>query len=102
LANVLQALEAAQPPDPCTIAVLDRGAFQAALRALAKLLRQADMAATEAMEALQRRFGGVLGAALDPMADAIGALDFELALRLCLLLSQDSAGEDEASSAPLP
>ena len=44
------------------------------------------MAATDAMETLQQRFGEALGERLQAMDDAIHALDFERALQLCVQL----------------
>jgi hypothetical protein len=102
LAQVQRELEAVPAPDPADMPVLDRAEFQAALHALAEQLRQADMAATDAMEALQRHFGGALGEALHPLDDAIGALDFELALQLCLRLSRTAAAQDDDSPVLVP
>jgi PAS domain S-box-containing protein len=86
LALLLQTLQAAQKPGPAETPALDNTHLQTALQALAGQLRQADMAATDTMEALQRRFGAALGQRLQALDDAIGALDFERALRLCVQL----------------
>jgi hypothetical protein len=67
------------------------GSLDAALQALAAQLRQADMAATDAMDTLLRQFGGALGTRLAPLDEAIGRLDFERALQLCLDLIGDPA-----------
>jgi CheY-like chemotaxis protein len=83
LALLVQALQPAQEPGPVDTAALDPAAFQAGLQALAGQLRQADMAATDTIETLQRRFGTALGPRLQALDDAIGTLDFERALRLC-------------------
>ena len=98
----LQAADAALHPAPTagSAAPLDATALLAALQAMGEQLRNADMAATDSMRALQRRFGAALG---DPMyapmyapmhapmhaLDAmIGALDFDAALQLCQELSE--------------
>ncbi|MEO5695998.1 MAG: response regulator, partial [Burkholderiaceae bacterium] len=70
----------------------DRAVVCAALRAMAVQLQNADMAATDAMRDLQRDFGAVLGAPLAAMDDAVGALDFERALRLCHDLIEGQRG----------
>ena len=72
-------MEKAAPPDT----MVDTRALHAALRAMADQLRDADMAATDTMEHLKRRFGAAAGAPLGPIAEAIGALEFERALQLC-------------------
>jgi CheY-like chemotaxis protein len=87
LVALLQALQAAQAADaqaPTTPAeALDADVLQAELRLIAEQLRNADMAATDAMVALQRRFGVSIGLLLQPLDEAIGGLDFERALSLC-------------------
>jgi two-component system sensor histidine kinase/response regulator len=86
LAALLQALQAADAPNaapPTPAALLDAGTALTALRAMTGQLQNADMAATKAMAELQRQFGGPLRRQLLPINDAIGALDFEHALRLC-------------------
>ena len=90
LAALLHALHAAaasnSPPSSGPVAAtpsLDRHALGRALRGLAEQLRSSDMAATDAVIELQRGFGAALGAPLQTLGDAIGALDFERALRHC-------------------
>jgi len=56
------------------------------LRALKQHLQNADMAATDVMADIQRQYGGALGDQLQSMDEAINALDFEHALRLCIAL----------------
>ena len=82
LAALLSALQAAQAPAAASTE-FDANALSPALRALALLLDNGDMAATDTMAALQRDFGGALGDRLQPLDDAVGALDFERALQLC-------------------
>ena len=83
LAGLLQAMEFAQAPDTAPATTLDAPALRSALQALARLLAGADMAATDAMEALKRQFGGALGVRLQAMDEAIDALEFDRALGLC-------------------
>ncbi len=81
---LLAALKAAEAPIAVpTPTPFDADAVLTALREMTGQLRNADMAATDAMTELRRRFGGTLGAQLQPMDDAIGTLDFDHALRLC-------------------
>ena len=61
----------------------DPAAFARDLQAIYVHLGNGDMAATDGMDALLRRVGGARGRSLQPMADAIGALDFERAQDLC-------------------
>jgi HPt (histidine-containing phosphotransfer) domain-containing protein len=60
-----------------------------ALTSLAALLRDADMAATDAAIDLQARWGDTLGAPGQVMDEAIEALDFERASSLCQTLIDD-------------
>ena len=87
LAGLLQALQATQAMDAQASAApaepLDADALQTELHSIAEQLRNADMAATDAMAALQRRFGVSIGSLLQPLDEAIGELDFERALSLC-------------------
>ncbi len=93
LALLAQALQpAASELGDSAPAAPDRATLCAALRAMAVHLQNADMAATDAMRDLQRDFGAVLGAQLEPMDDAVGALDFESALRLCHDLIESQRG----------
>jgi hypothetical protein len=59
------------------------------LTSLAALLRDADMAATDAAIDLQARWGNTLGAPGQVMDEAIEALDFERASSLCQTLIDD-------------
>ena len=52
---------------------------QPALGKLVELLKAADMDALRVMAVLERDFGGALGAMLDPLSEAVAALDFERA-----------------------
>ena len=89
LARLLQALDLAVDPAPAAdapprgAAPLDKQALREGLRTTAMHLRNADMAAMAAMAALQQQFGADLGTRLQPLDEAIGALDFERALELC-------------------
>ncbi len=83
LAGLMQAMEFAQAPDTAPATPLDAPALRSALQALAHLLASADMAATDAMEALKRQFGAALGVRLQAMDEAIDALEFDRALGLC-------------------
>jgi two-component system sensor histidine kinase/response regulator len=83
LAELLQALQFVPAPEAVPTTNWDAPALRPALQALARLLGNADMAATDAMDALKRQFGAALGARLRPMDEAIDALDFERALGLC-------------------
>ena len=83
LATLLALLQGAPiPPAGCAMPA-DNGALQTALKALAVQLGQADMAATDTMEALHRRFGGAVSGPLQALDEAIAVLDFERALLLC-------------------
>ena len=95
LALLMQALQAAKAQAGPEFAAPDHAAYRAELKALAEQLRQADMAATLTMEALEQRFGRALGGRLEAMDEAIEALDFERALRLCLSLSHEAGVQDE-------
>ena len=59
------------------------GDLERGLQALAELLRNADMSATDAIESLQQRHAGPHAARLAALGDAIATLDFEHALHLC-------------------
>jgi PAS domain S-box-containing protein len=87
LAALLQALLAADPatPVPHSIAAtpIDPHALLTALHTMETQLRNSDMAAADTMEQLQRQFGNALAEQLLPLDEAIAALDFDLALRLC-------------------
>ena len=83
LAALAQALQPAQAPQGPATAAPDAPALHASLTALAALLSQADMAATEPMDLLQRRFGSAAGVRLPALAAAVGMPDFKPALDLC-------------------
>jgi PAS domain S-box-containing protein len=83
LATLLQVWQLGPTPQAGGTTPLDTDALQTALQSLAVQLRQADMAATDAMEALQARFGAALGGRLQALDEAVAVLDFERALRLC-------------------
>ncbi len=79
------ALDSTAPPD----LPIDAQALYAALQAMATQLRDADMAATETMEHLKRQFGAAVGAPLESIDEAIGALEFDRALQLCQVLMKE-------------
>jgi two-component system, sensor histidine kinase and response regulator len=84
LLQALSATQEAQPePNPPAHEALDVAALLSQLRTLAEHLQEADMAATDAMAQLQRRFGAALKGRLQGLAEAVDALDFERALQLC-------------------
>jgi two-component system sensor histidine kinase/response regulator len=86
----LEAVAPAQAPKP---PAPDTRAFALGLRAIAAHLRNADMAAVEAMAELKRQFGDTMGARLLPVDDAIDTLEFERAIELCdALLKEAEAG----------
>ena len=96
LADLLQVLQpapvgAADPEPP----IVDTRALRAALVALARLLKGSDMAALNAFSDLQRDFGSALGESMQALEEAIGALDFEPAARLCDSLA---AAQTEAAT----
>ena len=70
----------------------DAGALAAALAALAPLLSQADMAATDLFAELQAAHDPAWGAELQPLADAMAALDFDAALAAAEALSAALGG----------
>ncbi|MCV2367804.1 PAS domain-containing hybrid sensor histidine kinase/response regulator [Roseateles oligotrophus] len=61
----------------------DPAALLPILQALARQLRDSDMGATETLGNLQQGYGALLGERLGGLDEAVGALDFELALRDC-------------------
>jgi CheY-like chemotaxis protein len=85
LAALLLALQAAEAAGTSAspAAAPDAGAVMTALRAMTEQLRNADMAATDAIADLRHKFGGSLGLQLQPLDEAISALDFERASQLC-------------------
>jgi len=99
LTALLQALQTRsaqdQTPAPVAWQACDNAALHAALHTLATQLRRADMAATDTMDEVQRRFGGHLGAQLRPLAEAMELLDLERASRLCGALMATAQGARE-------
>jgi two-component system, sensor histidine kinase and response regulator len=97
LRALLDALHAAAPGGgampTATATGLDARALDTAMRSLGQQLRHADMAATETMAALMRDFGAALGERLQPLDDAVGALDFEHASQLCAAFIDARLGE---------
>ena len=87
LAGLLAALSAASPVasawDAHSAAEVDEAALLRLMQVMSGQFRNADMAATVTMAALQREFGAAVGPALQPLDDATHALNFDLALRLC-------------------
>jgi two-component system, sensor histidine kinase and response regulator len=81
LDGLLQALQGTEQSTASN--ALDAQALAGALQELAGHLQNADMKATDAMASLQRDFGASLGEPLGRLDEAVGALDFELALQLC-------------------
>ncbi|MFZ2652836.1 MAG: hypothetical protein WA210_22280, partial [Burkholderiaceae bacterium] len=71
------------PPGAAVTAPIDRQELLAALRQMAEQLHNGDMAATDACLDIQRRFGAAVAGPLLPIEEAISALDFERAARLC-------------------
>ena len=91
LAGLLQALQAAAIGQPTFYASpaaspADRQALQQGLRQLADLLRNADMAALDAVTGLQGRFSGSLGERFQALDEAVAGLDFDPALGHCTQL----------------
>jgi hypothetical protein len=92
LAALLAQLQLADAPDASAPApAANAAALHHALGELAGLLENFDMQATEAMLALRRHAGAALGARLDDLDDAVGALDFERAAPLCRQLAAETA-----------
>jgi HPt (histidine-containing phosphotransfer) domain-containing protein len=69
----------------------DAAALDTALHLLAEQLRQADMAATQTMDALLQEFGDALEGRLQALDEAVGVLDFGQALQLSLALMESQA-----------
>ena len=74
---------------PTAAAPLDVEALRSCLQLLASQLADADMAATDTMADLTRRFGATLGPRLTALDEALFGLDFQLGLRLCNRLTTD-------------
>jgi two-component system sensor histidine kinase/response regulator len=80
---------AASPADP-----IDTEVVVTDLRALIVQLQRADMAATDAFEALLQKADPLLSRHLQPIGEAISALDFAGALTVCTaLIGEIAAGE---------
>ena len=71
--------------------VPDLSALDASLRELGALLENSDMAACDALSVLLQQAGAALTDTLQPLADAVDALDFAVAATLCAQLRQDPA-----------
>jgi len=61
----------------------DTAAFTSDLQALGVQLGNGDMTAIDSMGALQRRVAGPMARSLLPLAEAVGALEFERATQVC-------------------
>ena len=86
LMDLLSALQPAGKAQETSLGAVDAADPQillAALGPLAALLRDCDMAATDAMSALKSDLHGRFRDSLQPMDDAISELDFDRALHLC-------------------
>jgi len=86
LVAVLQSMkEALSAPELSGLAhaPLDAAALAGQLQALCMELSNSDMAATERIGTLQQQVSGPAVMMLQPIADAIHALEFERALQLC-------------------
>jgi CheY-like chemotaxis protein len=84
------ATEAASEHDGGDHAIGKAAAAAAALRELVALLENSDMRATDLMARLQPPPGGPAGPAWHAIGEAVAALDFERALRLCQPLLNES------------
>ncbi|MBI5256657.1 MAG: PAS domain S-box protein [Burkholderiales bacterium] len=91
LAELLPALAAAlgQAAPGATPAGPDPALLRRLLTGLARLLRDTDMAATDAFAELQRAHGPGGPAALAALAEAMSQLDFDAALRHCATLERE-------------
>ena len=88
LAGLLQALQPAARRQPAEAAAspADRQALQQGLGQLAVLLRNADMAALDAVAGLQGQFSGLLDERFQALDEAVAGLDFGPALGHCTQL----------------
>ena len=93
LLALLGALQTTEPPVPDTptdaptqAAPLDTAALADALRALALQLQNADMDAMQSLARIQEKFGPALRGQLDPLSEAMTALEFDAALAVCRTL----------------
>jgi CheY-like chemotaxis protein len=93
VAALLQALQTAETPIAAPAKSLDTDAVLTQLRVITRHLQNADMAATDAMTDLQRQVAGALGDRLQAVDEAVGALDFDRALRLCNALINELTEE---------
>jgi len=92
----LRALLAALPDEDAASAAARSGSpdLRRTLEQLAEHLENADMAATDTLGILRRQHGPALGAALQPLDEAVAALDFQRALPMCRqLISERVATE---------
>ena len=80
----------AWPEGRCRVAAQGAGAEggRKALQELAAALRDADMRAVDVFETLKQTPGALDEAALQPLGEAIAALDFETALTICRALHE--------------
>ncbi|MFY8118398.1 MAG: Hpt domain-containing protein, partial [Roseateles sp.] len=86
LQSLIQTLPS-QPDAGAPASAPDKGAARQALLALSRLLRDSDMAALDALEALRQAHGRELDeAALEALDRAVTQLDFALAERHCAAL----------------
>ena len=83
LLRALQATSASQPAAAAAAKPADRQALQHGLRQLADLLRNADMAALDAVASLQGQFSGLLAERFQALDEAVAGLDFDPALGHC-------------------
>jgi HPt (histidine-containing phosphotransfer) domain-containing protein len=91
LQRLLAALQAAVQAEPASdMQTADPAALAADLKQLIALLQASDMAALDALNQLRSKHGSVLGEALEPLENAMAALDFEHAAQLCLSLQHDA------------
>jgi hypothetical protein len=98
VADAVAQVQALQPATPAqAVATRDSAALRRHLQSLAALLQASDMAATDVLATLQAGSGSAWAAELAPLADAMMALDFERAARLCAELD---AALDPAPQTP--
>ncbi len=77
-------------PSQAPVTALPDPAVHAGLRELGNLLRQADMRALDVFAQWQRDHGAHFGSRLQPLDDAIAALDFDTALAHCAALNEEA------------
>jgi CheY-like chemotaxis protein len=94
LQRLLAALQAAVQAEPASdMQTADPAALAADLKQLIALLQASDMAALDALAQLRSKHGNVLGDALEPLENAMAALDFEHAAQLCVSLQHDATAQ---------